>query len=132
MEPVEDDGHARHEQDVEDVNEDFLGLEHAVAAHDVLDDSEDGSDQDEHTRGVQDREKSSPGNGEGHALLRRLGVDAAVEKDGGNDEEAEKDDLHTKTRDDDGFSLASCICRICVCELCATCFYLSATVAARI
>lgn len=55
-----------------------------------------------------------------------------MEKDRGDDEEAEEDDLHTKTRDDDGFSLASLICRIRVCELCATCFDLSAAIAARI
>lgn len=94
MEHVEGNHNETHEESIEDVEEVLLRLELTVLAHDVLGDTEDGSDHDEQTGRVKHEEELLPRRCDLLRLLCGVAVDAEVEDESDDHEEAEENDLN--------------------------------------
>lgn len=107
VENVESDGSNEHQRRIEQVDEDFLGHEHSVLTHDVLDNSKDRSDHNESTRAVQNHKELVPWRHQLPACIRGLAVDATVEDKSDDHEKAEEKDLNHKADDNDHLSSVS-------------------------
>ena len=106
MNQIEQQHDRRHQRRVEDVEPDLAAEQVAVVALDILGDAEDGAHHDEHAGGVEGVEDPAPRDRVGLRMGGRGLVDAVVEEDGDDDEEAEEDELHCEPADYD--PLARC------------------------
>lgn len=95
------DHHGEHQQRIKHVQERLRRQQIPVLALEVLDHTENGSDQDEHAAAVQGEQVLAPGDVLGLGLRCRASGDPALEDDGADEEESEEDDLHEETSDDD-------------------------------
>ena len=99
VDPVHDHHRNPHDQSVEDVQEHLVDHDVSIVALGVFDHSDDGSHEDQDAHKVKREHVLPPGRGV--ALSGRLLVETRVEDCGCDDEEAEDDDLHDETADDD-------------------------------
>lgn len=88
-----------HHQRVEDIEEDLVDHDESIVALGVFDHSDDRPHEDQDADEVKREHVLPPGCGV--ALAGRLLMEARVEDCGCDDEEAEDDDLHDETADDD-------------------------------
>ena len=99
VDPVHNHHRNPHDQSVEDVQEHFMNHDESIVALGVFDHSYDGSHEDQDADEVKREHVLLPGRGV--AFAGRLLVEARVEDCGCDDEEAEDDDLHDETANDD-------------------------------
>lgn len=101
MEDIEEGDNNEHQCGVKDVNVYLGALECSGRATDVLGDSKDGSNHDEHAGHVHYQDKFLPWCGNRKAGCSGIVEDSTVEDHGHNHEKSEKDDLNAETADDD-------------------------------
>ena len=99
VDPVHDHHRNPHDQSVEDVQEHLVDHDESIVALGVFNHSDDGSHKDQDADEIKRKHVLPPGRGV--ALAGRLLAEARVEDCGCDDEEAEDDDLHDETADDD-------------------------------
>lgn len=107
MEVVECKGSKQHQQCVKDVKVNFLCLELPIFPHDILDDTEDGTNQNEEACSIQNLQKSSPRCGDCQALRCGITLDAIVEQARDKHEETKEGNLYGQSHNDDCLSLVS-------------------------
>lgn len=105
VEPVHVDEDDEHESAVEDVQVDLVGEERAVHALDVLDETEDASDEDEGAGDVEQDQVSQPADLGVEGAVGGTLLEAGVEDGRDDDEEAEEEELDDETKDDNVLAL---------------------------
>ena len=86
--------HGRKHQDrIKDIQKHLMIQQIPICAHDVLDDTEDGSDHDQEAGAVEHVEVALPRDGELLGAQGGNGTEAVIEDPGDGDEEAEEEDL---------------------------------------
>lgn len=101
MVDVEQDHDDDHQHAVEEVEEDLVAHQVAGVALQVLDDAEDGPDQDQRRAREHHPHVALPGDVDGLRGRRRVPEHAAVEDPRHHDEDAERHQLHEQPADDD-------------------------------
>jgi hypothetical protein len=93
MNPKKGDHNQKHQRRIKNINKHFCRQQIPVLALQILNHTEDGSDQDEHTRDMQAHHVFAPGNVCLHRLWCGPFADAVLEVDGADEEKAEEDQL---------------------------------------
>lgn len=101
---VKNEHHDKHEQSVKDIDEYLMFHEESLVSLDVLDHTNDRSDQDEDTGNIKGIHVPIPYALQLFRTSRWISSDSHLEQASGDDEKAEEDDLHEETADDNVFA----------------------------
>jgi hypothetical protein len=91
----------KHQHCIKNIQENFMVQQIPILTHNILNDSEDGSDHDHEAGAVEDIEVALPRDGELLGTQGRHGAEAIVEYSGDKDKETEKENLDPETAGDD-------------------------------
>lgn len=110
---VEQNHDQEHESRIENVDENLSRQKIPAISLAIFNDTEDGSDHDQGAGNVEDHQVLLPWYGNGRVSATVGSGDAVVEDGGGENEEAEEDNLDCETTCDDvvaGFRTSLCLC----------------------
>lgn len=104
MSDIEDNHGNEYEQGVKNVQVHLMTQKVALIALYIFHNSKNRADQDQQTRRIKNVEMFTPGNLRGEGAWDRVFAQLQIKQDSNNNEEAKKDDLDKKARDDNALA----------------------------